>query len=351
MRLFEIMIFAMQLTDFDYDLPPELIANEPLAERSASRLLTLDASSGELQHRQFRDLVDLLTVDDLLVFNNTQVIPARVRGQKTTGAQVEVMLERILDKQRIVAMMRSSKAAKPGTELVMPGNTQARVLGRRDDLFEIEFAVDDVLSWFEQYGEMPLPPYIERPVTDADKQRYQTVYAREPGAVAAPTAGLHFDDALLAALDKKGIQRAELTLHVGAGTFQPVRCDDITQHHMHSEYIVVPEELVAAVQAAKARGGRVIAVGTTVVRALESASQSGQLQPMQGETDIFIYPGYQFRCIDAMVTNFHLPCSSLLMLVAAFAGYDEIMTAYQAAIAGRYRFFSYGDAMLIQGVC
>lgn len=338
----------MKTSDFKFDLPDELIAQYPCSERGASRLLCLDGDSGALSDRMFADLPSLLTKDDLLVFNNTRVIPARLLGHKDSGGKVEVLIERIIDDQRALAHVRSSKSPAAGRRLKLEQALDVEVLGRQDALFELRFLnVSSVLAALEHYGRMPLPPYIEREVDAADLHRYQTVYAREAGAVAAPTAGLHFDEKLLAQIDAMGIERAEVTLHVGAGTFQPVRVENITEHQMHSEWLEVTETVCQQVRAARARGGRVIAVGTTSVRALESASLSGQIEPYQGETDIFIYPGYRFRSVDAMVTNFHLSESTLLMLVSAFAGRDHILGAYQHAVAERYRFFSYGDAMFI----
>lgn len=338
----------MKTSDFTFDLPESLIAQYPCSERSASRLLCLDGDSGTWSDRMFADLPSLLSEKDLLVFNNTRVIPARLLGHKETGGNVEVLIERILDDQRALAHVRSSKSPKPGRKLKLEDALDVEVIGRQGALFELQFFnVSSVLAALEQYGRMPLPPYIEREVDTADLHRYQTVYAREAGAVAAPTAGLHFDEKLLATIDAMGIERAEVTLHVGAGTFQPVRVENITEHQMHSEWLQVTETVCQKVKATRARGGRVIAVGTTSVRALESASLSGQIEPYQGETDIFIYPGYLFRSVDAMVTNFHLSESTLLMLVSAFAGREHILNAYQHAVAERYRFFSYGDAMFI----
>ncbi|MCX4187139.1 tRNA preQ1(34) S-adenosylmethionine ribosyltransferase-isomerase QueA [Methylophaga sp. OBS4] len=338
----------MKTSDFQFDLPEELIAQYPSVERSASRLLALDGNTGNVDDLQFTDLPKLLKPDDLLVFNNTKVMPARLLGHKDSGGKIEVLVERVLDHQRVLAHVRSSKSPTAGKKLLLEQNLQVVVLGRYDALFELKFLhVDSVMDALEQYGRLPLPPYIERDVDKADLERYQTVYARNPGAVAAPTAGLHFDEKMLQKLDEMGIETAQLTLHVGAGTFQPVRVEDITSHQMHSEVIEVPLSVCEQVAAARARGGRVIAVGTTSVRALESASRSGKIQPFEGETDIFIYPGYQFKTVDAMVTNFHLSESTLLMLVSAFAGREHIMNAYQHAIARRYRFFSYGDAMFI----
>jgi S-adenosylmethionine:tRNA ribosyltransferase-isomerase len=342
------MIASMKTSDFRFDLPEELIAQYPSSERTASRLLALDGDSGQLQDLQFPDLLSLLKPDDLLVFNNTRVIPARLLGQKETGGKVEVLVERVLDHERVLAHVRSSKSPGVGRKLLLEQQVEAEVVARHDALFELRFIdTDSVVEMLETVGRMPLPPYIEREVDREDLERYQTVYAQHTGAVAAPTAGLHFDEAMLQKISDAGIETAELTLHVGAGTFQPVRVDDIQNHQMHSEVIEVSQQVCEQVKATRQRGGRVIAVGTTSVRALESASQNGDIQAYQGETDIFIYPGYQFRSVDAMVTNFHLSESTLLMLVSAFAGREHILNAYQHAIEQRYRFFSYGDAMFM----
>jgi S-adenosylmethionine:tRNA ribosyltransferase-isomerase len=338
----------MHRQDFFYHLPDSLIARTPAKERRDSRLLCLDGASGQLQHRQFPDLLALVEPGDLMVFNDTRVIPARVFGQKATGGQVEILVERILDQQRVLAHTRASKSPKAGSEIILEDGTILTVVGRHDTLFELSFpAAETALAVLERIGHMPLPPYIDREDVAQDRERYQTVYGRKQGAVAAPTAGLHFDDALLEQLQEKGVQIAFVTLHVGAGTFQPVRVDNITEHVMHSEVMEVSEEICRLVVATKAAGKRVIAVGTTSVRCLESAAHSGAIQPYQGETTIFIYPSYQFRVVDALVTNFHLPESTLLMLVSAFAGYRHTMDAYAAAVAEQYRFFSYGDAMFI----
>ncbi|MEH8196731.1 tRNA preQ1(34) S-adenosylmethionine ribosyltransferase-isomerase QueA [Aeromonas allosaccharophila] len=343
----------MQVSDFHFDLPDELIARYPMAERTASRLLQLDGQTGALRHGQFVDVLDQLNPGDLLVFNNTRVIPARMFGQKASGGKLEVLVERILDPHSVLAHVRASKAPKPGTRMIMDGGVEAEMRARHDALFEIHFLDPrPVLEILEAIGHMPLPPYIDRPDEDADKERYQTVYNQKPGAVAAPTAGLHFDEPLLEKIRAKGVETAFVTLHVGAGTFQPVRVEKIEDHHMHSEYAEVPQEVVDAIAATRARGGRVIAVGTTSVRSLESAAkvtlaQGKPLAPFFRDTDIFIFPGYQFQIVDAMVTNFHLPESTLIMLVSAFAGYDNVMAAYQAAVVENYRFFSYGDAMFV----
>ncbi|WP_444985712.1 tRNA preQ1(34) S-adenosylmethionine ribosyltransferase-isomerase QueA [Halomonas mongoliensis] len=341
----------MQRADFHFELPDELIARYPSEQRSDCRLLCVDGASGELAHRRFPDLLELLEPGDLLVFNDTRVIPARLHGHKASGGKVEMLLERPLDAHRGLAHLRSSKSPKPGTELEFEGGIRAVVEGRRDALFELRFLGETpLIALLEAHGHMPLPPYIDREDESTDRERYQTVYARRAGAVAAPTAGLHFDEPLLEALAAKGVERAFVTLHVGAGTFQPVRVDDIREHAMHSEWLEVDEEVCAKVRTARAAGRRVIAVGTTSVRCLESAclkSGSGEIAPYRGETDIFIYPGYEWRCVDALITNFHLPESTLLMLVSSFAGYDTTMAAYAEAVAQRYAFFSYGDAMFL----
>lgn len=338
----------MQLTDFQFDLPDELIAQFPSPERTASRLLSLDAHNGGVDDLKFVDLLSLLQPDDLLVFNNTRVIPARLLGQKDSGGKVEVLVERILDEHRVLAHVRSSKPLAVGRHLLLENALDIEVLGRQDALYELYFHIDSTVTHvLESYGRLPLPPYIERDVDKDDLERYQTVYAKHAGAVAAPTAGLHFDQAMLDTIKDAGIEIAQVTLHVGAGTFQPVRVDDIKTHQMHSERIDVSQAVCNKVKATRARGGRVIAIGTTSVRALESASTSGEIEPFSGETDIFIYPGYQFKSVDAMVTNFHTSESTLLMLVSAFAGWDNIMSAYQHAIEHKYRFFSYGDAMFL----
>ena len=337
----------MQTSDFDYHLPDNLIAQYPLAERTASRLLHV--SSQQYFDRVFADIIDLLNPRDLLVFNNTKVIPARLHGQKESGGKVEVLIERILDTHRVLAHVRCSKSPKTGSKLILESDLQVEMLGRQGELFELKFlSAINVIELLEQYGHMPLPPYIERADEESDQQRYQTVYAKHPGAVAAPTAGLHFDNALLEAIKARGVNFAYVTLHVGAGTFQPVRCEKIEDHHMHAEYIDVDQNIVDQINHTHEQGGRVIAVGTTAVRSLESAAKSGQLGEYKGDTDIFIYPGYQFKVIDALITNFHLPQSTLLMLVSAFGGYDPIMTAYEHAVNSNYRFFSYGDAMFIE---
>lgn len=340
----------MLVKEFSFELPEQLIASQPQAERSASRLLVMNRQSGELQHQIFKDILQLLNPGDLLVFNNTRVIPARLFGEKSSGGKVEVLVERLLEGQRFLAHIRASKAPKPGTELLLENSAKVIMQQRHDTLFELELLGDEpVLAMLERLGHMPLPPYIARPDTEEDKARYQTVYNQKPGAVAAPTAGLHFDQPLLEQLQAKGIEFAYVTLHVGAGTFQPVRVDSILEHKMHAEYIEVDQAVVDAVAACKARGNKVVAVGTTSVRSLESAAKQhgGELKPYSGDTQIFIYPGYQFKVIDSLITNFHLPESTLIMLVSAFSSREHVLNAYQTAIAEQYRFYSYGDAMFI----
>lgn len=337
----------MRRSDFHYELPPELIAQRPLERRSDSRLLCLDGVSGVCADRRFADIVELVRPGDLLVFNDTRVIPARLTARKTTGGAAEILVERLLTGGEVLAHVRTSKSPKAGSALEIEGGGRASVLGREADLFRLRFDTDDVLALLERVGHVPLPPYVERPDDSADRERYQTVFARAPGAVAAPTAGLHFDETVLAVLAGKGVAQTFVTLHVGAGTFQPVREENIEDHHMHSEYVDVSDKACAEVAAAQARGGRVIAVGTTAVRCLETAGAGGELKPYRGDTALFIYPGYRFRAVDAMITNFHLPESTLLMLVSAFAGRDNTLAAYAHAVAERYRFFSYGDAMFI----
>jgi S-adenosylmethionine:tRNA ribosyltransferase-isomerase len=336
------------LADFDYDLPAELIAQHPSDKRSASRMLHVDQNSA-LHDRQFMDLLSLLRPHDILVLNDTQVIRARLLGIKDTGGKVEVLVERILDAKRALAHVRASKSPKPGMTLTLEGQVKAVVVGRDEDLFELAFEAN-VLDVLEKWGHVPLPPYIEHEDQALDADRYQTVYAKHPGAVAAPTAGLHFDEPMLQALHQHGVSTAFVTLHVGAGTFQPVRDNDLSRHRMHSEWYTVGAETVQAIHSARSFDGRVIAVGTTSVRALESAcaAHGGNLQPHQGDTQLFIKPGYQWHLVDAMVTNFHLPQSTLLMLVAAFIGMHPMKLAYQHAIKERYRFFSYGDAMFLE---
>ena len=336
----------MKRQDFSYELPDELIARAPASERSGSRLLHLDGPSGQINHRQFPDILDFLEPGDLMVFNDTRVIPARVFGKKPTGGQVEVMVERVLDTHRVLAHTRSSKSPKIGTEVLLEDGTALTLIARHDGLFEYSFP-EPVLEVLERIGHMPLPPYIDRPDEDSDRERYQTVYNRNAGAVAAPTAGLHFDNDMLAALEAKGVNSAFVTLHVGAGTFQPVRVDNIYEHQMHAEIMDVSAQVCEQVKATQKAGKRVVAVGTTSVRCLETAAQAGEIEPYQGETQIFIYPSYEYKVVDGLITNFHLPESTLLMLVSAFAGYQHTMEAYRQAVAEKYRFFSYGDAMYI----
>jgi S-adenosylmethionine:tRNA ribosyltransferase-isomerase len=336
----------MRREDFQYDLPDDLIATRPLAERSASRLLVLDGADGRLDDRAFIYLPSLLEPGDLLVFNDTRVIPARLFAQKSTGGRVEVLVERVTAEHRARVHLRSSKPTRPGAELDCDGGAKARVIERDGELFEIEFD-QAVMPLLERAGHVPLPPYIRRTDDEADRERYQTIYAQRPGAVAAPTAGLHFDTGILEALADRGIESCHVTLHIGAGTFQPVRVDDLTAHRMHAEWVEVGPDVCAAISAARARGGRVVAVGTTVVRSLEAAHDGTAVRPFTGMVDLFITPGYRFRAVDVLLTNFHLPESTLLMLVAAFAGLDNTLAAYDHAVKVRYRFYSYGDAMLI----
>ena len=334
--------------DFDYHLPSELIAQQPTAQRTHSRMLQLSRHGGAVSHGQFPDIVDCLQPQDLLVFNDTKVFPARLFGRKASGGKVECLIERLLDSHNALAHIRSSKSPKPGAVLTLGDGINVRVEGREGDLFCLRLLSEaPFLELLWQQGRLPLPPYIEREVEPDDYERYQTVFADRVGAVAAPTAGLHFDEGILAAIEEKGVSTTKVTLHVGAGTFQPVRVDSLSSHHMHSEWIDVSASVVQAIADCQQRGGRVVAVGTTVLRALETASRGGSCRTFTGDTDIFIYPGFTFHCVDALLTNFHLPKSTLLMLVAAFAGYEEMMQAYQAAIAARYRFFSYGDCMLV----
>lgn len=346
----------MKVTDFSYELPDALIARYPVPERTSSRLLDLAGAGRTPVHRQFRDIRDCLGPGDLLVLNDTRVLPARLHACKAgTGGGVEILVERVVDDRCVLAQLRSSKPARSGSELcLLDGEGQevarVRVRGRRSGFFELEFPPDRApLEIMEAIGHMPLPPYVDRPDDVADRERYQTVYAANAGAVAAPTAGLHFDTALLDDLRAMDVEIVTLTLHVGAGTFQPLRCDDVESHRMHSEILRVDAATCDSVMRAHREGRRVVAVGTTTVRALESASTSTEIRPFHGETDIFIYPGYRFRCVDALVTNFHLPESTLLMLVCAFAGTDFMLGAYRLAVREGYRFFSYGDAMFVAG--
>jgi S-adenosylmethionine:tRNA ribosyltransferase-isomerase len=345
----------MQRTDFHFDLPPELIAQRPAATRSASRLLVLDAASGSSRDQQFRDFPALLNAADLLVFNDTRVIAARVFGVKDSGGRVEILLERALTANSALVHVRASKGLKKDAVVQLPGGHAARMLERHGDLFHLQFS-SEVLPYFEAHGAIPLPPYIARAPEVADRERYQTVYARAPGAIAAPTAGLHFDADIFAELERRRVRHAFVTLHVGAGTFQPVRVEDIDRHEMHEEYLEVPEATCEAIRATRDAGGRVIAVGTTVVRSLETAAgmaesrgeaPAGGLAPYRGATRIFIKPGHKFRAVDALLTNFHLPESTLLMLCSAFVGREALLAAYAHAVRARYRFFSYGDAMFL----
>lgn len=340
----------MKTADFDYHLPEELIAQAPAEKRLGSRLLVVGPGEQPLEDRQFPDLVDYCQPGDLLIMNNTRVIPARLQCRKPTGGRVEVMLERMLPDGDFLALARSSKTLSPGQRLLIGEREELEYRGREGDFFRFSLLHPDSTDSFKLFhrcGEMPLPPYIKRPPGAQDSDRYQTVYAQVEGAVAAPTAGLHFNREILQSLQQGGIDTAEVTLHVGAGTFQPVKVEQVAEHQMHEEWIEVTQELVERVQACRKRGGRVIAVGTTTVRALESAAQGGQLQAYSGPTRIFIYPGFRFHVVDLLLTNFHLPRSTLLMMISAFAGIQEVKAAYQHAVEARYRFFSYGDAMLL----
>ena len=339
----------MRTQDFDFFLPDALIAQHPANARNASRLLHLEGNSGRLADKLFIDLPDFLNAGDLLVFNDTRVIKARLFGVKSNGGNVELLVERVLDAHNVLAHIRASRSPKAGARLKLADAIDAEVISRDDDLFHVKFLNDaPVLDLLEHYGALPLPPYITHAAEAEDDERYQTVYAKHAGAVAAPTAGLHFDDAMLSELQAKGVNIAYVTLHVGAGTFQPVRVDNIEDHKMHSEIYHISPETVAMIKATKANGGKIIAVGTTSLRALESAAQHGDLKSGQGETNIFITPGFKFKIIDKLITNFHLPKSTLLMLVSAFAGFEPIKNAYTHAVTQQYRFFSYGDAMLLE---
>ena len=338
----------MRLSDFDYELPPRLIAQHPEAERTASRLLHVHGARASLEDLHFSDIASLIGAGDVLVVNDTRVIKARLHGRKDSGGAVEMLIERVVDAHRALAQVRASKAPKAGRFVRLANGLQVEVMGRVGEFFELRFPGEGVMAALDAHGEVPLPPYITHAAASQDEARYQTVYARVPGAVAAPTAGLHFDDALLAALKAKGVEMAAVTLHVGAGTFRPVRVDDVSQHVMHSEWYSVPLATVEAIARARARKGRVIAVGTTALRALESAAAGAELAAGSAETRLFITPGYEFKVVDRLITNFHLPRSTLLMLVSAFAGWDAIRRAYAHAVAHRYRFFSYGDAMLLE---
>ena len=347
------IIAPVKLSDFDYALPQGLIAQFPPAERGSSRLLHLDGASGLLANQHFRELPEFLEAGDVLVMNDTRVINARLTGHKQSGGQIEVLIERVLDSAdaRVLAQVRASKSPRTGMRLLLKGGAEAEVLGRAGEFYELRFHdCPDIYALIERAGSVPLPPYISHQADAADATRYQTVYAKTPGAVAAPTAGLHFDAAMLAALQARGVTLAWLTLHVGAGTFQPVRVENLAEHQMHSEWYSLPQSTVDAIATARAAGRRVIAVGTTSLRALESAAQlneAGELRAGSAETRLFIMPGYAFRVVDRLITNFHLPRSTLLMLVSAFAGTENIRRAYLHAVENEYRFFSYGDAMLI----
>ncbi len=352
------MTDSILLSEFHYVLPTELIASHPSAQRSASKLLCLNAATGTMQHHIFRELTEHLNPKDLLVFNDTRVIPARLFGVKESGGKVEVLVERLLEDNVAFVQIKASKSPRPGTQLMFTPpddlvaesgqHLLATVVERVEGFFKLQFEPEVLLTdVLEEIGHIPLPPYIKRPDTVMDRERYQTVYAKHKGAVAAPTAGLHFDDELLGELESKGIEFGFVTLHVGAGTFQPVRVNNILEHKMHAENIEVSDSLCDQVRACKKRGGRVVAVGTTAVRCLESAFRENELCSYRGETDIFIYPGYEFRVVDAMITNFHLPESTLMMLVGAFADINMLLGAYEEAIRQKYRFFSYGDAMFI----
>lgn len=340
----------MKTSDFSFQLPPELIATHPTEKRSDSRLLSLSRADGKIDHETFTSMATLLQPNDLLVFNDTRVIPARLYGAKESGGRIEVLIERIVSEREVIVQLKSSKSPKAGSTLYFgeadDRSSAVEVVGRIDEFFVLRLG-DDVADLMERFGHVPLPPYIDRADELSDRERYQTIYGKNPGAAAAPTAGLHFDQQLMNALREQGVDFGFLTLHVGAGTFQPVRVEDVEAHKMHKEWIEIGDELCERVERCKAKGGRVVAVGTTCVRSLESAANSGVLKPTRGETDIFIYPGYEFKIVDAMITNFHLPESTLLMLVSAFAGKQAIQHAYETAVAERYRFFSYGDAMFI----
>ena len=338
----------MKKSDFHYELPAELIAQQPLPERSASRLLVVDSARRAFEDRQFGDVVEWLRDGDLLIFNDTRVLPARLFGRKQTGGAVEILIERVLGTHEALAQLGVSKKPREGSAIELTDGSLVRVLGREGEFYTLRFDAGEPLERrLARLGRMPLPPYISRDADSADETRYQTVYARAPGAVAAPTAGLHFDEPLLAKLRERGVEFGYVTLHVGAGTFQPVRAERLENHVMHREWLNVGAELVEKIRRTRAAGGRVVAVGTTVVRALESALRDGQVQPFAGETQIFIFPGYRITSVDALITNFHLPESTLLMLVSAFAGRELMLDAYRHAVKERYRFFSYGDAMLI----
>ncbi len=343
----------MLKSDFNFDLPLDLIAKFPASERTHSRLLELNGEDGSLKEGHFYDVLDLINPGDLLVFNNTKVIPARLYGKKESGGAIELLVERVLNFNTALVHLKSSRSPKEGARLYFDGGYTATMIARVGSLFELQFDGEKgILDILNDVGHIPLPPYIDREDNKADRERYQTVYAKNPGAVAAPTAGLHFDNELLAKLKAKGVNTAFVTLHVGAGTFQPVKVDDISKHHMHTEYAVVPEDVVNKILETRKNGKRVIAVGTTSVRSLESAAMAAEkngkiIDTFASDTSIFIYPGYKYHVIDALITNFHLPESTLIMLVSAFAGYKHTMNAYKYAVENKFRFFSYGDAMFI----
>jgi len=338
----------MKVSEFDYALPAELIAQQPAPERTRSRLLHLEGASGALEDLAFGDLARLVDPADVLVLNDTRVIRARLLGRKQTGGRVELFVERVLGTHEALALMRAGHPPRDGSEIELEGGALATVLGRKGDRYLVRFPQEPVDAVLERCGQVPLPPYIRHAPDERDAERYQTVFAERPGAVAAPTAGLHFDEAMLRAFERRGVRIARITLHVGAGTFQPVRAQNVEEHRMHSERYEVPQATVASIEAARAAGGRVLAVGTTALRALESAMRNGALRASAGETDLFVYPGFRFRVVDRLLTNFHLPRSSLLMLACAFGGLENVRRAYAHAIEQHYRFFSYGDAMLIE---
>jgi len=337
------------LADFSYELPPALIAAYPSAQRTDSRLLCLNKKTGDIEHKQFKDILHLINPGDLLILNDTKVIPARLFAQKLTGGKVEILIERIIEGKRILAHLKSSKPLRLGTQLQLDNGIKLEILERRENLFELDFLdkVSSLLDLLNEIGHIPLPPYLQRPDEIFDRERYQTVFARTPGAIAAPTAGLHFDDSLLRQLQEKNVDIALITLHVGSGTFQPIRTERIEEHRMHPEYMTVSSVVCEKINKTKRNRKRIIAVGTTTVRSLETAAINGQIKPFQGETRLFIYPGFSFSCVDVLVTNFHLPKSTLLMLVSAFSGYEHTLHAYRQALTHNYRFFSYGDAMWI----
>jgi S-adenosylmethionine:tRNA ribosyltransferase-isomerase len=339
-----------KLEDFAYELPEKLIAHYPTKQRTDSRLFCLNKTTGAIQHKKFKDILNFINPGDLLVLNNTQVIPARLFAKKTTGGKVEILIEKIVDKKRITAQLKSSKSLKLGTILILETGASLEITARAENIFELVFLIEpntSILELLNKIGHIPLPPYIQRADELFDWERYQTVFASSPGAIAAPTAGLHFDEDLLTQLKDRGVNIAYITLHVGSGTFQPIRSERLEDHRMHNEHVSVPATACEQISLTKQNNKRVIAVGTTVVRSLETAILNSQIKPFVGSTDLFIYPGFNFRCIDAIITNFHLPHSTLLMLVCAFAGYEHVMQSYYEAIKQNYRFFSYGDAMWI----